>query len=30
MAEFITTSAISHFLEELIKDATERVVLISP
>jgi len=30
MAEFITTSAISHYLEELIKDASERVILISP
>ena len=30
MATFITTSAISHHLEELIKDASERVILISP
>ena len=30
MATFITTSAISHHLEELIKNASERVVLISP
>jgi len=30
MAEFLNTSATSYYLEELIKDATERVVLISP
>jgi len=30
VATFITTSAISHHLEELIKNASERVILISP
>ena len=30
MAKFLNTSATNYFLEELIKDARERVILISP
>ena len=30
MAEFLTTSGISFRLEEIIKDAQERLVIISP
>jgi adenine-specific DNA methylase len=30
MAKFLTTSATTYHLEELIKDATEKVILISP
>ncbi|CAD7491825.1 hypothetical protein ACXRSW_08745 [Aeromonas dhakensis] len=30
MAKFLNTSATNYFLEELIKDAKERLILISP
>lgn len=30
MAKFLNTSAINYFLEELIKDAKDRLVLVSP
>ena len=30
MAKFLTTSATNYFLEELIKDAKDRLVLVSP
>ena len=30
MAKFLNTSATNYFLEELIKQAKERVILISP
>lgn len=30
MAKFVNTSATNYFLEELIKDAKDRLILISP
>ena len=30
MAKFLNTSATNYFVEELIKDATDRLILISP
>ena len=30
MAEFLTTTGVSYRLEEIIKSATERLVIISP